>query len=89
MIIVILAAGALQASPIAAKPADAAPPPAAAARRDDPDKVVCATEKEIGSLFSHRVCVRKSVIDERRQNDREILDRNQRGPSVCPPGVSC
>ena len=88
MLMVILAAAALQAPPADAKPADAAPPPAAV-KANDPDRVVCTTEKEIGSLFTHRVCVRKSVADERRQNDREILDRNQRGPSVCPSGVTC
>lgn len=85
MFIALLAAAAVQAAqPADPAPADAAAkavqPPTATAKPSDPDKVVCTTEKQIGSLFRHRVCVRKSVADERRQNDRELLDKNQRGP---------
>ena len=84
MFVALLAAAAVQAAQPAAPPADAAAaaaqPPPAAAKASDPDRVVCTSEKEIGSLFTHRVCVRKSVADDRRQNDREILDKNQKGP---------
>ena len=88
MISALLAAAALQATAPTKSELAAVPPPAAPAKAHDPDKVVCTTEKEIGSLFSHRVCVHKSVLDERRQNDREILDKNQRGP-LCTPGQPC
>ena len=90
MFVALLAAAAVQAAQPTDAPADAkavaapaaaaaaAPPPATKAKNAS-NQVVCTTEKEIGSLFSHKVCTTKAAMDERRQSDRDQLDKDQRG----------
>jgi hypothetical protein len=43
--------------------------------QDDRDKIVCRSERIVGSHLSERVCRSKSEWDAARYNDKHVLDR--------------
>ncbi len=88
MIAMLFASGLLfaAADPPATPPAN--PPPAAASKtvdpalvqakpKDDPMKMVCHTETEIGSRMPVKKCMTKGEADMRRLEDRQQLERAQ------------
>lgn len=84
MFVALLAAGALlaDATPAASAAAQlaaspAAAPPAEAAKKPEKPKLVCHSVSTTGSLFPTKVCVNPKDAADRRQQDRDALEKMQ------------
>jgi hypothetical protein len=54
------------------------PTPAPDKKADDPNAVVCKREKVSGSNMKTRVCMTAAQWEERRQQDKDMVDEAQR-----------
>jgi hypothetical protein len=88
MLILIAAASLALAEPTSAPAADSAkpsPPPAAKAEKPPKPKLVCTSERQIGSLMPTRVC----RTPEQLEAERRAAERATSSPGVqhvCMPG---
>ena len=68
----LLAAGTLATAAIAGEPAEASK------KGKDPNEKICETQGVLGSrLATRRVCATRAEWEERRQRERDIVDRTQ------------
>lgn len=69
---ILLGSVALAATAVAASPASSPP------KGKDPNEKVCETQQVLGSrLAVRRVCATRAEWEERRQRERDIIDRTQ------------
>lgn len=49
-------------------------------KKNDPDKIICKSDRTTGSAISERICKKRSEWDEEKYQARELLDgRNRMG----------
>lgn len=54
----------------------------------DPDKIICENQAELGSrLATKRVCLTRAQWDEKRRQDRALIERSQTG--ACERRAGC
>jgi hypothetical protein len=59
--------------------------PASAAEPPKPDKVLCRSERVLGSNLTERVCKTKAQWDEEKKRSREYLEAARPIPAPIPP----
>jgi hypothetical protein len=69
------AAAAAATSPTTVSPATVTATPAAAAKK--PDRLICRSESVTGSLMPKKTCYLESEIAQRKQDERQNLERIQ------------
>ena len=62
--------------------------PAPAPKEDPSKKIVCKTERFVGSRISNRICKTRAEWEQGKADAKDALDRSLRGPGRDPTPVT-
>ena len=86
----IAAAACIGATPSGAQPVQPARTPSQARPPADPNQKICEDMSEIGSrLAVKRICATRSEWQQKRQDDKDLVDQIQRSPCVVDEDGHC